>query len=64
MSSVAYLLKHECASRRALITHTQTSTDILFCDKTRVPMFYFLIIIFWMSVLTLIQRDLKLFFNA
>jgi len=24
-----------------LITRTQTSTDILFCDKTRVPMFYF-----------------------
>ena len=26
---------------RALITRTQTSTYILFCDKTRVPMFYF-----------------------
>jgi len=22
-------------------THTRTSTDILFCDKTRVLMFYF-----------------------
>jgi len=25
----------------ALITRTQMSTDILFCDKTRIPMFYF-----------------------
>jgi len=25
----------------ALITRTQTSTDILFCNKTGVPMFYF-----------------------
>jgi len=25
----------------ALITFTRTSTDILFCDKTQVPMFHF-----------------------
>jgi len=25
----------------ALITHTQNRTYILFCNKTRVPMFYF-----------------------
>jgi len=31
----------KCASTSALITHTQASTDILFCDKTRVLMFYF-----------------------
>jgi len=36
-----YELKHECASTSALITRTGTSTDILFCDKTWVPMFYF-----------------------
>ena len=40
-SSGAYELKHKCASTRILITRTRTSTDILFCDKTRVPMFYF-----------------------
>ena len=39
--SSAYELKHECPSTSALITHTRTSMDILFCDKTRVPMFYF-----------------------
>jgi len=39
--SGAYEVKHECASTNALITRTRTSTDILFCDKTRVPMFYF-----------------------
>ena len=39
--SGAYELTHECASTSALITRTRTSTDSLFCDKTRVPMFYF-----------------------
>jgi len=28
-------------SKSALITRTRTSTDILFSDKTRVPMVYF-----------------------
>jgi len=37
----AYALKHECASTGVLIARTRTSTDILFCDKARVPMFYF-----------------------
>jgi len=32
MSLYAYELKHEGA---------RTCTDILFCDKTQVPMFYF-----------------------
>ena len=36
-----YELKHECPSTSVLITRTLTSTDILFCDKTPVPMFYF-----------------------
>ena len=40
-SSGAYELKHEYASTSALITRTQMSSDILFCDKTRVSMFYF-----------------------
>jgi len=36
-----YELKHECASTSFLITRTRTNTDILFCDKTLVPMVYF-----------------------
>ena len=36
-SSGAYELKQKCTS--ALVTHTRTSTDILFCDKTLVSMF-------------------------
>jgi len=37
----AYELKHKCTNKSGLTTCTQTSTDILFCDKTRVQMFYF-----------------------
>ena len=36
-----YELKHECASTSCLITRTRTSTDIVFCDKTRAQMFCF-----------------------
>jgi len=37
----AYEIKYECASTSALITRTRSSTDILFCNKTRISMFYF-----------------------
>ena len=40
-SSGANELKQEFASKSALITRTRKSMDILFCNKMRVPMFYF-----------------------
>ena len=36
-----YELKQGCASTSCLITRTRTSTDIVFCDKTRAQMFCF-----------------------
>ena len=35
-------LQKQCLrNKTSVITRTRTSTDILFCDKTPVPMFYF-----------------------
>jgi len=40
MSLGAYEIKDGCASTSSLITRIRKSTDILFCNKTRIPVFY------------------------
>jgi len=35
-------IKHRAGALVLLFIHTRTRTYILFCDKTRVPMFHFI----------------------
>ena len=57
MSSGVYELKHECATTSVLITRTRTSTDILFSNKTQVPVS----ILTWQEYISNLQH---FFWNA